>query len=134
MQHRYSFLNIILEDFPADPVVRTSLSSAMVWSLVRKLSSHMTQGQKNPTQNIKQKQYCGKFNKDFKNYFSYWGIPTCIFRLQQVLAVTTGIIDLGISTLVPFLFNMVFFFFFFFTPQQNSCMESSWTDCEKTDK
>ena len=34
-------------------------------SLVRKLRSHMLCSQKN--QNIKQKQYCNKFNNDFKN-------------------------------------------------------------------
>ena len=36
-----------------------------VRSLVRELRSHMPCGQKN--QNIKQKQYCKEFNKDFKN-------------------------------------------------------------------
>ena len=36
-----------------------------VWSLVGELKSHMPCGQKN--QNIKQKQYCNKFSKDFKN-------------------------------------------------------------------
>ena len=54
-----------------------------------------------------------------------------MYLQQQVLAVTTGIIDLGISTLVSFLFN---FFFFFFTPQQNSWMESSWKDGVEMDK
>ena len=34
-------------------------------SLVGELRSHMTWGQKK--QNIKQKQYCNKYNKDFKN-------------------------------------------------------------------
>ena len=48
MQQRYSFLNIILGDFPANPVVRTSLSSAGVWSPVRELRSHMPRGQKKP--------------------------------------------------------------------------------------
>ena len=32
---------------------------------VREIRSHMPRGQKN--QNIRQKQYCNKFNKDFKN-------------------------------------------------------------------
>ena len=36
-----------------------------VHSLVGKLIFHMPHGQKN--KNIKQKQYCNKFNKDFKN-------------------------------------------------------------------
>ena len=36
-----------------------------VRSLVGELRSHMPQGPEN--QSIKQKQYCNKFNKDFKN-------------------------------------------------------------------
>ena len=47
--------------------VKTLLS--MLWvqvgSLVGKLRSHMPHGQKN--QSIKQKQYCNKLNKNFKN-------------------------------------------------------------------
>ena len=37
----------------------------MVQSLVGTLGSHKLWGQKN--QNIKKKQHCNKFNKDFKN-------------------------------------------------------------------
>ena len=36
-----------------------------VWSLVGELRSHIPRGPKN--QNIKQKQYCNKFDKGFKN-------------------------------------------------------------------
>ena len=49
-------------DFPGDPVVKTSPSNSIPG-----------QGAKIPhtswpkNQNIKQKQYCNKFNKDFKN-------------------------------------------------------------------
>ena len=55
-----------LGDFPGGPVVKTSPSNVgvRVWSLVGELRSHMPRGQKN--QNIKQKQYCNKFNKDLK--------------------------------------------------------------------
>ena len=58
--------NKSFRDFPGDPV-KTSPSNAGVagGSLVSKLRSHMPHGQK--SQNIKQKQYCNKFNKDFKN-------------------------------------------------------------------
>ena len=35
-----------------------------VWSLVGDLKSHVPHGQKK--QNIRQKQYCNKFNKDFQ--------------------------------------------------------------------
>ena len=47
-------------DFPGLP-----LQGVWVRSLVRELRSHMPRGQKK--QNIKQKQYCNKFNKEFKN-------------------------------------------------------------------
>ena len=36
-----------------------------VWSVVGEISSHTLHGQKN--QNTKQKKYCNKYNKDFKN-------------------------------------------------------------------
>ena len=50
------------------PIVKTLPFRArgVVQSLVGKLRSHMPQGQKNPKQTIKQKQYCNKFNKDLK--------------------------------------------------------------------
>ena len=56
-------------------MVKTSPSSVgvgggrgMAQSLVRELRSHMPQGQKEKKpKNLKQKQYCNKFNKDFKN-------------------------------------------------------------------
>ena len=41
-----------------------TMRGVQVGSLVRKLKSHMPRGQKN--QNIKQKWYCNKFNKNFK--------------------------------------------------------------------
>ena len=42
-----------------------SMQRMQVPSLVRELRSHTPHGQKN--QNIKQKQYCNKLSKDFKN-------------------------------------------------------------------
>jgi len=52
-------------DFPGGSGVGTSPSNAggAGSTLVRKLRSHMSLGQK--SQNAKQKQYCNKFNKDF---------------------------------------------------------------------
>ena len=41
------------------------MQGVRVQSLVRELRSHMSRGKIN--QNIKQKQYYNKFNKDFKN-------------------------------------------------------------------
>ena len=55
----------IPQDFPGGPVVRTSSSNE------RRGDSNPGHGAKIPhaswpkTQNIKQKQYCNKFNKDF---------------------------------------------------------------------
>ena len=44
------------------------MQGVQVQTLVRKLRSHMSHGQKKKkkTQNIKQKQYCNKFNKDLE--------------------------------------------------------------------
>ena len=55
------------QDIPGGPVARTSPSNTgiQVQALLRELKSHKPHGQKN--QNIKQKHYCNKFNKDFKN-------------------------------------------------------------------
>ena len=39
-----------------------------VWSLVGELGSHMPHSQNKTKQNIKQKQYCNKLNKDFKKW------------------------------------------------------------------
>ena len=52
-------------DFPGGPVVKTSpFDAGSVGSIPGcELRSNMPHGQKN--QNIKQKQYCNKFNKDF---------------------------------------------------------------------
>ena len=62
-------------DLPGSPMVKTSPSSSgevPVQSLVRELKSHLPQDQKPKhkrpkNQNVKQEQYCNKFNKDFKN-------------------------------------------------------------------
>ena len=64
----YIFINKgLVGDFLGIPVAKTLTSNAAVWvwSLVGQLRSHMPLDHKN--QNIKQKQYCYKFNKDFKN-------------------------------------------------------------------
>ena len=43
------------------------MQSMQVRILVRELRPHMLFGKKKKKKNIKQKQYCNKFNKDFKN-------------------------------------------------------------------
>ena len=56
-----------MDDFPGGPVVKTSPCNARgVGSITgRELRPHMPQGQANEQKNIKLKQYCNKFNKDF---------------------------------------------------------------------
>ena len=55
---------------PWQPVVKTSPSNVggVVRSLVSELRFHMHCSKKKKTKKkVKQKQYCNKFNKDFKN-------------------------------------------------------------------
>ena len=55
-------------DFPGGPVVKTLSSSARAGGsqpVVQQLGSHVPGGQKK--QNVKQKRYCNRFSKDFKN-------------------------------------------------------------------
>ena len=71
---------------PGSPVVKTSPSSVgevPVQSLVRELKSHLSQDQKTKSerpknQKVKQKQYCNKFNKDFK-----WSTSKKIFKKKK---------------------------------------------------
>ena len=42
------------------------MQGVWVGSLIRELRSHLPCGQKKKTQNIKERQYCDKFNKDLK--------------------------------------------------------------------
>ena len=59
----FSYLKQISQDYPGGPVVKTSPSKAGGSGLIP--SQGNASWPKN--QNIKQKQYCKKFNKDFKN-------------------------------------------------------------------
>ena len=70
------------------------MQRVQVWSSVRELRSRTPQGQKkkNPPnkQNIKQKQYCNKFNKDFKNgLHNKWSkkksLKTLLLKKKQTL-------------------------------------------------
>ena len=56
-------------DVPGCPVVKTSLSNAGVSGSIpgQRAKIPHALGVKKKTHNIKQKQYCNKFNKDFKN-------------------------------------------------------------------
>ena len=58
-------------DFPGGPVVKTSPSKAEDVSLIPGQGAKIPDGKpkkkKKKTPNRKHKQYCNKFNKDFKN-------------------------------------------------------------------
>ena len=57
-----------MRDFPGGPVVKTSPSSlGGVGSVVPRRGAKIPHALQPKHQNIKQKQYCNKFNKDFKN-------------------------------------------------------------------
>ena len=54
-------------DFPGDPVVNTSPSKAGGADSFPGQGAKIPHASRPKNQNIKQKQYCNKFNKDFKN-------------------------------------------------------------------
>ena len=56
-----------LKGFPDGPVVKTSPSKAGGASLIPGQRIKIPTASQPKNQNIKQKQYCNKFNKDFKN-------------------------------------------------------------------
>ena len=53
-------------DFPSGPVVKTSSSSAGGTGSIPGWGAKIPHASRPKNQNIKQKQYCNKFNKDFK--------------------------------------------------------------------
>ena len=54
-------------DFPGGPVVKTSTSNAGGAGSIPGQGAEIPHASLPKNQNIKQKQYCNKFNKDFKN-------------------------------------------------------------------
>ena len=54
-------------DFPGGPVVKTSPSNAEGAGLIPGQGAKIPCASRPKNQNIKQKQCCNKFNKDFKN-------------------------------------------------------------------
>ena len=56
-----------IKGFPDSPVVKTSPSKAGGVSLIPGQGIKIPNASQPKNQNIKQKQYCNKFNKDFKN-------------------------------------------------------------------
>ena len=63
----YPFIKIHqIWDFPGGPVVKTSPSNAWGAGLTPGQGAKIPHALQPKNQNIKQKQYCNKFNKDFK--------------------------------------------------------------------
>ena len=60
-------LNITCWDFPGGPVVKTSPSSAGGAGSIPGQGAKIPHASQPGNQKVKQKQYCNKFNKDFKN-------------------------------------------------------------------
>ena len=54
-------------DFPGGPVVKTLPSNAGVAGSIPGRGAKIPHASRPKNQNTKQKQYCNKFNKDFKN-------------------------------------------------------------------
>ena len=54
-------------DFPGSPVVKTSPFNAGGVGLIPGRGAMIPHASQPKKQNIKQKQYCNKFNKDFRN-------------------------------------------------------------------
>ena len=72
-QYSFYLIGLLLElnergEFPGSPVVRTSPSSVCGDAdLTPGWGARIPHASEPKKQNIKQKQYCNKFNKDFKN-------------------------------------------------------------------
>ena len=62
-----SSFKIQIRDFPGGPVVKTSPSNAEGVGLIPGWGTKTTHAWNPKSKNIKQKQYCNRFNKDFKN-------------------------------------------------------------------
>ena len=63
--HRELGLKFLTRDFPGGPVVKTSPSNAGGAGSIRGWGAKIPHASGPKNQNIKQKQYCNKFNKDF---------------------------------------------------------------------
>ena len=58
---------MLLREFPGGPVVKTSPSNARGAGSIPGRGAKIPHAFQPKNQNIKQKQYCNKFNKDVKN-------------------------------------------------------------------
>ena len=60
-----ALIKIKFKDFPGGPMVKTSLSNAGGMGSILHQVAKMPHASWSKNQDIKQKQYCNKFNKDF---------------------------------------------------------------------
>ena len=67
LPHLLIGIRIVSRDFPGSPVVKTSPSNAGGAGSIPGRGAKIPHASRPKNQNIKQKQYCNKFNKDFKS-------------------------------------------------------------------
>ena len=60
-------LSLIQADFPGGPVVKTSTSNAGGAGSIAGQGAKIPESSWPENQNVRQKQYCNEFNKDFKS-------------------------------------------------------------------
>ena len=72
-------LKIYYGDFPGGPVLEISSSNAVDVGLILGQGASIPHASGPKNQNIKQKQYCNKFNEDFKNGPHKKTFNLCIF-------------------------------------------------------
>ena len=65
--YKMIIINTLRQDFPRGPVVKTLPSNAGAMGSIPGLEARILHGSQPKNQNIKQKQYHKKFNKEFKN-------------------------------------------------------------------
>ena len=68
MQPKINKIKKKKRDFPGSPVVKTSPSNAGGVDVIPGWGAEIPHALQPKNQNIKQKQYCNKFNKDFKKW------------------------------------------------------------------
>ena len=98
------YVNIIYNhcrDFPGGPVVKTSPSNAGGAVSIPGPGAKIPHGSGPKNQNIKQKQYCNKFNEDFKNGPHQKIFKKKIFFFKSVNPGAAG--GVGCSTDTPLL-------------------------------
>ena len=94
MRYIHKFLKFTGGDFPGGPMVKTSSSKTGGADLIPGQGGKIPNASQLKNQNIKQRQYCNKFNKDFKNGVSKMNILFTfigeIFSFQNCFLSTLG--------------------------------------------